>query len=139
MTYIPDMAPCTYFPVAKGTPLVAVGWLEDGNEFSKGSVTEAFYRRLEHLLREPWQPFVAVGVHQCSLCQFDGPVGTANIFVPSNGRILAAPALILHYVDCHRYRPPEEFVQAVLECPDMRSMDYKRKLLANGGRVFLQA
>ncbi len=138
MTYIPDMTPCTYFPIARGESLLAVGWLEDTNEFPVGKVPTAFYRRLEQLVVDPWQPIVAVGLHQCSLCQSDGAYGNANIFVPSNGRILVAPALILHYINCHHYCPPEEFVQAVLVCPDTRSMDYKKKLLANG-REFLKA
>ena len=113
--------------------------MDDGNDFPVGTVPEAFYRRLTELLRDPWQPFAAAGMHQCSLCQFDGATGTANVFVPFNGRILVAPELILHYINCHNYCPPEEFVDAVLECPDTRSMDYKRKLIANGGRPLLRA
>ena len=138
MPYFPDMKPCTYFAIAGGDYLLAVGWLEGGNEFPTGNVPEAFYRRLEQLLADPWQPFVAAGFHQCSICQFDGVAGGANIFIPSSGRILVAPSLILHYINCHHYRPPAEFVQAVLECPDIRSMDYKKKLLAHG-RGFLKA
>ena len=28
--------------------------------------------------------------------------------------VYAAPTLIVHYVEAHRYRPPEEFIAAVL-------------------------
>jgi hypothetical protein len=42
-------------------------------------------------------------------------LGSAEIRVPgSGGRIYAAPDLIYHYVEAHGYRPPDEFVEAVM-------------------------
>ncbi|WP_154668261.1 hypothetical protein [Pseudoduganella violaceinigra] len=45
----------------------------------------------------------------------------------------------VHYVAAHRYLPPQIFIDAVLACPAMNSMDYKRALLANGGRSLVKA
>lgn len=43
------------------------------------------------------------------------PVGDAEIRVPgTEGRVYGAPTLIAHYVAIHRYRPPDEFVEAVM-------------------------
>jgi hypothetical protein len=42
-------------------------------------------------------------------------------------------------MNAHQYRPPEAFCQAVLRCPDTRSMEYKRLFLANGGREMVQS
>ena len=41
---------------------------------------------------------------------------------------------ITHYIAAHWYRPPDVFLEAVRACPPMRSMDYMKALLANGGR-----
>lgn len=32
-----------------------------------------------------------------------------------SGVVYSAPSLVLHYLERHRYRPPEEFVRAVEE------------------------
>jgi hypothetical protein len=36
----------------------------------------------------------------------------------------APPQMVAHYVEGHGYRPPEEFVQAVLACPAQGSPEY---------------
>ena len=66
------------------------------------------------------------GWQECPFCEeeypihveVDGerwPVGDAEIRVPGRaGRVYSAPTLIAHYVDAHRYRPPDEFIEAVL-------------------------
>jgi hypothetical protein len=32
--------------------------------------------------------------------------------------------MVSHYVDAHRYRPPDVFVQAVLACPAPGTIEY---------------
>ncbi|MCZ7685110.1 MAG: hypothetical protein M5U28_42600 [Sandaracinaceae bacterium] len=66
------------------------------------------------------------------------PMGHANLFVPAADMVFVAPSLVAHYVDAHRYAPPVEFLDAVRRCPPMSSMDYKRALLAAGGRALLR-
>jgi hypothetical protein len=47
------------------------------------------------------------------------PFGSAEIRVPGKGNIVfAAPEMIAHYVIMHEYRPPEEFIEAVLACAE---------------------
>jgi hypothetical protein len=41
-------------------------------------------------------------------------------------------------MNAHHYRPPEAFCRAVLACPPMRTMAYRRALLAAGGPGFLE-
>jgi hypothetical protein len=45
---------------------------------------------------------------------------------------------ITHYISAHWYRPPDEFVQAVTNCPEMRSVEYGHALATNGGRKLAQ-
>jgi len=41
-----------------------------------------------------------------------------------------APVAVVHYISAHSYRPPQIFIEAVLKCPPIDSMNP----LANGGR-----
>jgi len=138
MAFIEDLEPCRYFPF-ECEALVAVGWLDQHSGFATGSVAEGFFRKLQDLCAEPWQPVVSAGWHSCALCQFDGPRFNSNVFIPYEGKIYVAPVAIVHYVAAHRYLPPQVFIDAVLACPKMNSMEFKRALLANGGRSLVRA
>jgi hypothetical protein len=131
-----------------GFDAIAVGWLGAESEFRTGAVPRNFFSALIELLANPWQPAVSAGRHPCELCQFtDGPttvafggsavdLGGNILFVPSTGLTLfAAPSLIAHYIDAHRYEPPEDFMAAVTECPPMRSMEYLKSLKRCGARA----
>lgn len=89
----------------------------------------SFFAKLASLCSLPWQPLVFAGSHRCDLCQFDGPQFSANLFVPHGGRIYVAPVAITHYIAAHWYHPPDIFIRAVLECPAMSSMEYKKAIL----------
>ena len=138
MAYAEDLDRCTLLPLDCDA-LFAVGWLARGREFSQGTVESSFFERLEMLAVSPWQPVVFAGFHACDLCQFQPPMFSANLFIPYDGRIFVAPSAITHYIAAHWYRPPEEFVQAVITCPAMSTMEYKKAILANGGRTLVRA
>lgn len=133
MAHCVDLAPCKALGIDCDA-LLAVGWLAWGAEFPLGTVSPAFFAALKRLCANPWQPVVAAGVHVCELCQFDAPRFGANVFVPHAGRIYVAPVAVTHYIAAHRYQPPEIFIEAVLACPPMQSLAYKRALLECGGR-----
>ena len=140
MTHITDLSPCDYFPFKGGNRLIAVGWLESGHEYSHSEVAESLIARLTELLVNPWQPAVTMGAHDCAFCRFSRGsrqfmynnttinMGVNNLFVPSDNCIFVAPSLIVHYIDAHDYGPPQLFRDAVMACPDMRSMAYLRAI-----------
>jgi hypothetical protein len=136
MAWYEDLAPCSYFGDAATPSLKAVGWLERGQHFEIGTVDREVYERLVQLLRQPWGPGVFVGFHDCEFCQYEPARGIANLFIPGDGFLYVCPELITHYMNAHFYAPPQEFCHAVLACPPMRSMEYLKAVLANGGRVF---
>ncbi len=150
MTYYADLSPCEYFPFDAQGKLLAVGWLDRECPYPQGEVDDSFVAMLVELLVDPWQPAVAMGRHKCQFCRFSGgpaafqldattvTIGVANLFVPASGFIYVAPSLILHYIDAHGYAPPEQFQQAVMRCPPMKSMEYLKALLANGGRAIVK-
>ena len=138
MTCYQDLEAIDYFPVDANVVLRAVGWLGNEFEFSTGKVSLQFFNKLQDLVQHPWQPIVSAGFHVCELCQFQDYVhtakGTSNLFIPFNGVIYLAPELIVHYINAHHYLPPVIFIEAVIQCPAMQSMNYKKSLLKNGGR-----
>lgn len=133
-----DLTPCDYFGREFAHFLQSVGWLERGIEYPTGPVTGDVYFKLLELRKAPWQPQVAMGTHECTLCQYAGEAhGASNLFIPGDGIIYVCPELITHYMNAHHYAPPAEFCCAVMICPAMRSMDYLKMLLANGGRPMI--
>lgn len=117
----------------------AIGWLSREDEYVRGTVHRDFFDKLVGLCQSPWQPFASAGLHECDLCQFEGPYFKDVLCVPYAGTVLLAPLGIVHYVGTHWYRPPDYFMAGVMECPAMNSMEYKKALLANGGRSMVRA
>lgn len=135
MTWFEDLSIFTYSSPGESNVLYAVGWLDSSHPFCRGRVELIVFERLTELLQDPWQPVVALGSHSCELCQFVPEAhGRRNLLVPGAGRIFVCPDLILHYINAHQYRPPEEFCTEVMNCPNTRTMEYKRRLLAEGWR-----
>ncbi|RKH13038.1 hypothetical protein D7V97_06655 [Corallococcus sp. CA053C] len=143
MSFFQDLAPCSYFERWESS-LLAVGWLDSGHAFTKGAVGEEFFAALIRLCVQPWAPAVFAGRHPCPLCRFTGgpgsvtyqgmtvSIGEANVFVPGLARVYVAPTMIAHYIDAHEYAPPMVFQDAVLRCPEMRSMAYLKAIKALG-------
>ena len=133
-----DLTECNYFGEENAEILTAIGWLENGKKFSTGTVPRDVYFKLCEFKKNPWRFSVFMGFHQCDLChfqfEFSGEKGISNIFIPGNGKIYVCPELITHYINVHFYLPPREFLEAVCLCPPMRSMEYLKKIVENGGR-----
>ncbi len=146
MTHFRDLAPCTYFPFAPGKKLLAVGWLGPDHKYTKGKVARRVVVNLRRLLVQPWQPVLTPGWHDCEFCErrsrsfkfsYEGKpirIGVLSVFVPGDGILYVAPSLILHYINAHKYSPPDEFCDAVKNCPEMRSDEYLQAVAANGPR-----
>src|SRR5205823_2146919 len=55
------------------------------------------------------------GLHQCEFC--GQAYGLDNLGVPSGDLLFVFPDLIVHYVEQHGYKPPEEFIAALFRSP----------------------
>ena len=135
------MSPCEYFGPQYSSILIAVGWLEGDNEYNTGNIDKNIYGKLKELLIDPPHMTglpVTCGLHSCSICQFEGPQSKDHLLIPWGRRIIISPVMVGHYISCHRYSPPLEFIEAVNICPDTRSMDYKKLLLKNNGRILFK-
>lgn len=136
MTTINDLDPCHYLPVDCAA-LRSIGWLGAQSEFVRCKASPEFFDKLKALCADPWQPVVSAGCHRCELCQFEAPAFHGNVLIPFQGHVYVAPIAVVHYVAAHWYCPPDEFIEAVLACPPMRSIHYYKALLANGGRSLM--
>lgn len=131
MTYYEDLSPYQYIPesVPDGVAAVNVGWLEACREFPQGDASEEFIACLSDIVKYDRQAKTR-GWHRCHLphagdepsypfsVEVDGQrisLGGAEVrVVSSSGLWMIAPDLVLHYVLDHFYRPPEDFLEAVI-------------------------
>ena len=122
--YIPDLRPFNFGPWTHPR-FLAVGWLAEQHPFTKGEVPAQAVERLFALCAKP--VYKTRGFHECPFCPKQGKgrqqtrngktiwLGSAMVRVRGrNWMTYFAPDLIYHYVVEHNYRPPEEFIEAVL-------------------------
>ncbi|MCE9638047.1 MAG: hypothetical protein K8T90_20285 [Planctomycetes bacterium] len=127
MAHFPDLAPRA---ASGGKSDVSIGWLSSGHAFPTGAVPPEFTSALARLREVPFA--LTRGFHVCEFCmrnreddshRFDACSASWNSPEYGNGEILVlsetgvayvAPRLVLHYVTEHGYRPPQEFIDAVL-------------------------
>jgi hypothetical protein len=137
-----DLAACHYhdgpFDAANwNVPLVTIGWLENPHAYSTGGVPQAFIEKLRGLVlsaRTVYPHYYFRGGHECSLCIAanlapPGPIWSQeNIFVPGAACVYVAPGGIVHYVESHKYLPPQEFVVAVIHCPTYGTPEFQQAM-----------
>lgn len=118
----------------EGLILCAIGWLGDTVPTSGDSETECIDRLFRAFKSGSILFDGTAGWHNCELCQGDdqwypggqvGPVvrwgwrrvrvrGYGHFLIQHGNIVYMAPALILHYIVDHSYKPPGVFVEAVL-------------------------
>ncbi|MBA3312864.1 MAG: hypothetical protein H0T47_06170 [Planctomycetaceae bacterium] len=120
--------------VVQGDHVRAIGWLSDKHPFPAGDVPVEFLVRLKEFCRRWGHGVDALGWgmfrgrHRCELC--GECVAGGNIGVPADDVLFAAPEMVAHYVETHRYAPPAEFVAAVLSAPLPGTPEYAEAVAA---------
>jgi hypothetical protein len=119
MSFFPDL--CCSSLVAEGDHVRAVGWLHPDHAYKKGTVPAEFLARLKEFIRRPslsGDDFHFPGFGGLHTCEFCGRAhGCGNLGVPSGGVLFIFPDMVVHYIEAHGYRPPEEFIAALLKSP----------------------
>lgn len=132
VSWFPDMG--TACMIAHGDHVRAVGWLSDQHPFPTGDTPPEFLARLKEFCRRwgdglgPLAWSVFMGPHECELCW--KCTASGNIGVPAGGVLFAAPEMVAHYVEVHKYAPPAEFVAAVLSAPLPGTSEYAEAVAA---------
>jgi hypothetical protein len=120
MAYLEDLSENTEF----GGPesgVLNVGWLEKGQPFHTGETSDRFQTALNELCNDK-SIHHYLGHHVCEFCPdaswrdpYFHEMGNGEIRVrDADGTWYVAPRLVIHYVEKHRYCPPEGFISAVL-------------------------
>ncbi|WP_444875697.1 DUF7919 family protein [Streptomyces griseicoloratus] len=122
MPYYADLSPYTYDSSDQNA--LSVGWLDSDHPYPTGPTPDGLVSALVQHANHPVN--VHRGMHFCNLCP-DFQTARSNIsrgnhFIGSgeihikgrDGRVYAAPLMIIHYLEAHRYLPPEEFCAAAL-------------------------
>lgn len=121
--FIKDLNTRAYFVC--GRDVRSVGWLEARHPYQRGAVPDDFMARLKHHVATAYQPGVFLGFHECSLCPGGrGKAERENLLIPTKSLLYVAPSLIVHYIEDHGYRPPQEFIEAVMACPEQKSDEF---------------
>lgn len=124
--YYPDLH--TECDIESGPDTRAVGWLGPPHPFAQAPASPVFLASLARHVETAWSPASTVGLSHCPFC--DQPIrrGTWSqseaLWIPTLEAVYVAPAAVLHFVSEHSYAPPEEFVQAVLDCPPQGSRSF---------------
>lgn len=104
--YFPDLSKYNYHFVE--TNRINVGWLSSQYPFPKGTVDSITLLRLKEY------PIInkCRGFHICEFC--NSANGNGEIEVTGSHRdVFASPAMLIHYIEEHGYRPPDVFLKAV--------------------------
>ena len=146
MTYYLDLSPYHYYKEVAGLeyfsdPQLAslnVGWLDGSTEYPIGITNDEFQEKLLEFCFPENVVNQTRGFHVCNLAACPCPLphpeqrgekiayfGSAEIRVLGRLAIYAAPTFIYHYIAVHHYRPPEDFIDAVLTSPSPNSDEYQ--------------
>jgi hypothetical protein len=126
VVYFPDLG--STCQVASGPKIRAIGWLDASHEFPRGVVSLAFLLKIARFAERSGESTEALswlaagGWHTCELCH--GCDEGGNFGVPGDGVLYACPEMLVHYVCEHEYRPPDEFIRAVLASPLPGTAEY---------------
>ena len=126
MAYNQDLTKSGYS--SEETEALSVGFLDAGHKFIRGPVPVEILYEIGELVKKPY--IQHRGYHVCELCvpteeiranadylqAWSGPrSGSSIIRVIGNGDInYVAPSLLVHYITDHQYRPPTEFLEAIV-------------------------
>ena len=113
--YYEDLTPYEYGCNTKN--VFNIGWLEKGHEFPTGDFPEK--ERVLYKLKNKKKAWLCKGSHECDFCEKSPYKNGIRTRGPNgNGEYrfgkYSAPALIRHYIKKHNYKPPQEFIDAVI-------------------------
>jgi hypothetical protein len=114
------------FPI----PMRTVGWLgpQHGLQGDQNPLTDADVNRLRMASR--LVSSLTLGKHACGFCRQERAIegnGEYHYYVP-DGLTFSAPVMVIHYVEKHGYRPPQEFLDRLVSVGDL-SWDWRAERL----------
>jgi len=119
--YYPDLSPYNYS--WEMPECVNIGWLDEKHDFEKGEVPDGFIEKLKKMPRFAQH----CGYHNCPFCEGGRDTWSSSIKLAiGEGVVYLFPELTMHYISKHQYKPPQEFIDAVLKMENMSDGDAHR-------------
>lgn len=125
-----------------------IGWVDINGDYSKGLVPEDFVSKLKEIyLGNNLFNAVVEPVRSLPNCPACGRVETKlgnkmitdeEIWVPSvdGNEYFAAPSILIHLIEAHKYLPPGNYIEAVLQADLNKNFNgdevYRNKLEQSG-------
>ncbi len=99
--------------------MIAVGYLDFSEPFEKGEVSTSFITKL-HVLWSQGVILGSLGFHECEFCidELIFPRGRSSsqkeLVDTENNIRYFFPEMIFHYIEVHKFKPSNEFVEFVM-------------------------
>jgi hypothetical protein len=138
--YCPDLSPYRSRPDEDQPDLhlLSVGWLDGQYPYPRGQVPTSFVERLWSFCE--YKVNALFVLYHCTFCRDTTwyyparcgrnkvHLGSSEIRVLGRGAtVYVAPDLIYHYVTAHLYRPPQAFIEAVMDGPLPDTPAYRQR------------
>ncbi len=107
-SYFSDLTPYTYGSRRYDDTCVNVGWLDGRLDYETGDVPVEFLKKLEGVKMANFHK----GSHVCELCHQVSGNGVGMI--KGKNKSYAFPQMIIHYIRDHNYKPPQEFIDLIM-------------------------
>ena len=111
-SYYEDLTPYTYGR-RDGDKCLNIGWIGKEGNFETGEVPGEFTEKLEQIeLSNKYKIEQYKGFHRCELCGVI--LGSQVKKIEYDGKCYKFPNTVSHYVREHQYKPPQEFIDAIM-------------------------
>lgn len=138
--YFKDLTPYKYHN--SEIEMKNIAWLEKGHLFKKGDVPSVFKDKLWKYMSYPVSvcrgfqrcPFCSLGKNEIPTSTYNGQTRSVGYYElrvwGKDDTVYAVTSLIFHYMESHRYKPPIEFIEAVMNSDDPDNADYYNRVLS---------
>jgi len=96
--------------------IVAIGWLDNSEPFEKGEVSTSFMAKLRLLWNEGLT-LMTLGFHECEFCEGGERIKSSRekVLIDYNNQTkYIFPEMIFHYIEVHKFKPSNEFIEFVM-------------------------
>lgn len=89
---------------------VNIGWLSKDYDFERGDVPNGF---IQNLNIKKKRESIHRGYHNCDFC---GNSHSCSIYkIDGDEKSYIFPDMLQHYIEQHKYKPPQEFIDVVMK------------------------
>ena len=109
-SYYKDLTPYEY---GRKKDSLNIGWIGSEENFETGEVSDEFIEKLKMIESDDEHTTERhKGFHRCELC--GELLGSCVKRISSKDKSYSFPSKMSHYVTSHSYKPPQEFIDTIM-------------------------